>query len=116
VSFTPRAVRLLRIATIAIVAALLAVFLRNVEWDKLAHALRHASLVPLLLSSVLYFVCLFGKALSWRIMRTADNSSDVRSAESRSSSRYDHHRPHRHDAPAAEHHHRRRRPAQPRRT
>ncbi|HEX5059939.1 MAG TPA: lysylphosphatidylglycerol synthase transmembrane domain-containing protein [Kofleriaceae bacterium] len=67
-SFTPRGFRLLRIATIAIVAVLLVLFLRNLDWDKLAHALRHASLVPLLLSSVIYFVCLFGKALSWRIM------------------------------------------------
>jgi len=64
---------MLRIATIAIVGVLLLLFLRNVEWSKLAHALRHALLLPLLLSSVIYFVCLFGKALSWRLMLAPRN-------------------------------------------
>jgi uncharacterized membrane protein YbhN (UPF0104 family) len=64
----PRLAKLLRVASIAIVVVLLALFVRNVDWHQLAHALRHAHVLPLLISSVLYFVCLFGKALTWRIM------------------------------------------------
>jgi hypothetical protein len=63
-----RTTKLLRIASIAIVAVFFGFFVRNIEWDKLGSALRHAAIIPLLASSVLYFVCLFGKALSWRIM------------------------------------------------
>jgi uncharacterized membrane protein YbhN (UPF0104 family) len=58
----------LRIASIAIVVGLFVWFVRELEWAALGRALRHAELLPLLISSVLYFVCLFGKALSWRIM------------------------------------------------
>jgi uncharacterized membrane protein YbhN (UPF0104 family) len=58
----------LRIASIAIVVGLFAWFVRKIEWATLGRALRHADLLPLAVSSVLYFVCLFGKALSWRIM------------------------------------------------
>ena len=63
-----RVIRLLRVAAIAIVVVLVAIFVRNVEWNQLGHALRHAAILPLVLSSALYFVCLFGKALTWRIM------------------------------------------------
>jgi glycosyltransferase 2 family protein len=65
---SPRVTKLLRVASITIVVALLALFMREIEWDELGHALRHAAIVPLLLSSALYFLCLFGKALSWRVM------------------------------------------------
>lgn len=67
-SLPPRVTKLLRIATVAIVVALFAWFVRELDWAQLGRALRHAALVPLLVSSVLYFVCLFGKALSWKIM------------------------------------------------
>lgn len=67
-SLSGRTAKLLRLASIAIVVGLLAVFLHDVEWHKLGSALRHAAIVPLLLSSALYFVGLFGKALSWRVM------------------------------------------------
>ena len=67
-SVPPRVAKLIRIVTITIVVALFAWFVRKIEWDKLGHALRTASLVPLLISSVIYFACLFGKALSWRFM------------------------------------------------
>jgi glycosyltransferase 2 family protein len=60
--------KLLRIASIVVVALLLYLFVREIEWDKLGHALRTAAIMPLLLSTVLYFACLFGKALSWKIM------------------------------------------------
>jgi uncharacterized membrane protein YbhN (UPF0104 family) len=68
-----RTIRALRIASIAIVALLLYAFMRKLEWHALASALRHAHVIPLLLSSGLYFVCLFGKALSWRIMLEPQN-------------------------------------------
>lgn len=64
----PRIALAVRIASIAIVAVLLWLFLRSIEWHALGVALRHAHVLPLILSSVLFFVCLFGKALSWRIM------------------------------------------------
>ena len=58
----------MRIAAIAIVALLVALFIRKIDWHQLGHAVRHAKVAPLLISSALYFVCLFGKALVWRIM------------------------------------------------
>lgn len=70
---SPRVTKLLRIASIVVVVALLVYFVRNIEWDMLGHALRNAAIGPLLVSSALYFVCLFGKALSWRIMLEPDN-------------------------------------------
>jgi glycosyltransferase 2 family protein len=75
---SPRIAKLLRVASIVIVVALLAFFVREVEWDKLGSALRHAAIVPLLLSTLLYFVCLFGKALSWRIMLEPDHVVPMR--------------------------------------
>jgi uncharacterized membrane protein YbhN (UPF0104 family) len=65
---SPRTGKLLRIPSIAIVVGLLVLFLRNIEWDQLAHALGRAHPIPLFASAALYFVCLFGKALAWRIM------------------------------------------------
>jgi glycosyltransferase 2 family protein len=63
----------LRIAAIVCVVALLALFVRRLEWDKLGAALASAKLWPLLISSALYFVCLFAKALSWRLMLAPDH-------------------------------------------
>ncbi len=70
---SPRVTKLLRIASIITVVVLLGFFVRNLEWHMLGHALRNAAIGPLLVSSALYFVCLFGKALSWRIMLEPDN-------------------------------------------
>ena len=70
---SPRVTKLLRIASIITVVVLLGFFVRNIEWHMLGHALRNAAIGPLLVSSALYFVCLFGKALSWRIMLEPDN-------------------------------------------
>jgi uncharacterized membrane protein YbhN (UPF0104 family) len=70
---SPRVLKLLRVTAIIVVVVLLGLFIRELEWDKLAHALANAAIIPLLLSSALYFVCLFGKALSWRIMLEPNN-------------------------------------------
>lgn len=64
----PRLVRLIQVATITVIVALLWFFVHEIDWGKVWQALRTAALVPLLLSTGLYFVCLFGKALGWRIM------------------------------------------------
>ena len=64
---------MLRVAAVIVVVGLLAMFVRQLEWDKLAAALASAKWWPLLISSVLYFVCLFAKALSWRIMLAPDH-------------------------------------------
>ena len=58
----------LRLVAIAVIGVLLWLFVRRLEWYQLGRALERASVWPLVLSSLLYFVCLFGKALSWRIM------------------------------------------------
>lgn len=68
VSRSLRLTSLLRLVTIAIFGALLWLFVRNVDWRRLADALRGAKLAPLVASSAIYFFCLFGKALTWRIM------------------------------------------------
>src|SRR5687768_9347188 len=68
-----RTAMLASVASIAIVAVLLYVFLRRTDWDALGLALREADVLPLILSSLLYFVCLFAKALSWRIMLAPNN-------------------------------------------
>ena len=73
----PTIARLLRVASIAIVVGLLALFLRNVDWRRLGSALRHAKVIPLLISSVLYFACLFGKALVWRIMLAPNHAVSI---------------------------------------
>jgi uncharacterized membrane protein YbhN (UPF0104 family) len=75
---SPRTAKLLRIVSIAIIAGLLALFVHNVDWVQLAHALHHADPAPLLVSSALYFVCLFGKALAWRIMLEPTNVVPMR--------------------------------------
>jgi hypothetical protein len=68
VRLTARATRLLRLASIAIVVVLFVLFVRNLDWHGLWRAIQRASIGLLLVSSGLYFVGLFGKALSWRIM------------------------------------------------
>ena len=73
VGLSARTTRLLKIASLAIVVALIAWFAHTLEWDKLTAALRDADAAPLLISSALYFICLFGKALVWRIMLSPNN-------------------------------------------
>jgi glycosyltransferase 2 family protein len=68
VSLPPRVAKPARIVMIAIVLGLLAWFVRELEWARLGRALRDAAPVPLVVSSLIYFACLFGKALAWRIM------------------------------------------------
>lgn len=68
VKLSPRTTRLLRLAAIAAVIGLFVYFVRGLDWGQLGHALRTAKVWPLLISSSIYFACLFGKALSWRIM------------------------------------------------
>ena len=59
---------LARVIAVVVVAALLAWFLYRMDWHALGVALRRAALWPLVPAALLYFMCLFGKALSWRIM------------------------------------------------
>lgn len=73
-----RNAQLLRIAGFALVIVLLALFVRQIEWDKLGAALAQAKVWPLLVAGLLYFACLFGKALSWRIMLAPDHIVGVR--------------------------------------
>jgi uncharacterized membrane protein YbhN (UPF0104 family) len=69
---------LLRIAGFVLVVGMLALFVRRLEWDKLGDALAQAKLWPLCIASLLYFGCLFSKALSWRIMLAPDHVIGVR--------------------------------------
>lgn len=67
-SLPPRITKLLRLVAIAAVVVMFAYFVRGLDWDALGHALRHAKVWPLLISSSIYFMCLFAKALAWRIL------------------------------------------------
>lgn len=58
----------LRLAAIVLVAVLLWLFARELEWGKLAAAFAHARLWPLAVAAALNFVCLAGKAACWRIL------------------------------------------------
>jgi len=59
---------LARVLAVVIVGVLLWWFLHRMDWHALGNALRRATLWPLVPAALLYFMCLFGKALSWRIM------------------------------------------------
>lgn len=58
----------LRILVIALIALGLWWFVREMDWEKFRHALRTARLWPLALAALLNFVCLWGKAVCWRMM------------------------------------------------
>jgi hypothetical protein len=58
----------LRIAAVITIAACLWFFFRKMHWAKLGEALRDARVWPLVLAAILNFVCLWGKAVCWRIM------------------------------------------------
>jgi glycosyltransferase 2 family protein len=58
----------IRILVICVVIAALWWFLRNVDFAKLGDAVKSAKLWPLVLAASLNFVCLWGKAVCWRIM------------------------------------------------
>ena len=58
----------IRIAVICMIAAALWWFLREMNFAALGNALRSARVWPLVLAASLNFVCLWGKAVCWRIM------------------------------------------------
>jgi len=58
----------IRLLVICVVAAALWWFLRKVDFAELGKQMRSALLWPLVLAAALNFVCLWGKAVCWRIM------------------------------------------------
>lgn len=58
----------IRILVIGVIAAGLWWFFREMDFVKLGESLRSARLWPLVLAAALNFVCLWGKAVCWRIM------------------------------------------------
>jgi uncharacterized protein (TIRG00374 family) len=58
----------IRILVIAVIAAGLWWFVRNMNFVELGKQLRSAKLWPLVLAAALNFICLWGKAVCWRIM------------------------------------------------
>ncbi|TMQ18111.1 MAG: flippase-like domain-containing protein [Deltaproteobacteria bacterium] len=58
----------IRILVIGVVAAALWWFLRKIDFAELGKQMRSAKLWPLVLAAGLNFVCLWGKAVCWRIM------------------------------------------------
>jgi uncharacterized protein (TIRG00374 family) len=57
-----------RIVVVGTIVAALWYFIRKLDTDALGDAFASALLWPLVLAAALNFVCLFGKAASWRIM------------------------------------------------
>ncbi|HMG19808.1 MAG TPA: lysylphosphatidylglycerol synthase transmembrane domain-containing protein [Kofleriaceae bacterium] len=58
----------IRILVIGVIAAALWWFVREMNFAALGKALRSAKVWPLVLAAALNFVCLWGKAVCWRIM------------------------------------------------
>ncbi len=58
----------IRIVVICVIAAALWWFARNIDFAELGKQMRSALLWPLVLAAGLNFVCLWGKAVCWRIM------------------------------------------------
>jgi glycosyltransferase 2 family protein len=58
----------IRIVVIGVIAAGLWWFVREMDFAKLGESLRSARAWPLVLAAALNFVCLWGKAVCWRIM------------------------------------------------
>src|SRR5882672_2149527 len=58
----------IRILVICVIAAALWWFARNIDFAELGKQMRSALLWPLVLAAGLNFVCLWGKAVCWRIM------------------------------------------------
>jgi uncharacterized membrane protein YbhN (UPF0104 family) len=58
----------IRIVVICLIAAALWWFLRKVDFAELGKQMRSAKLWPLVLAASLNFLCLWGKAVCWRIM------------------------------------------------
>jgi glycosyltransferase 2 family protein len=63
-----RLVLAIRILVICVIAAALWWFLRKVDFAELGKQMRSAKLWPLVLAASLNFLCLWGKAVCWRIM------------------------------------------------
>ena len=58
----------LRVVVVAAIVAALWYFIRKLDLDTVGSALASAKIWPLVLAAAINFVCLFGKAASWRIM------------------------------------------------
>lgn len=58
----------LRIVVVCVIAAALWWFLRHINFAELGKQMRSARVWPLVLAACLNFVCLWGKAVCWRIM------------------------------------------------
>jgi glycosyltransferase 2 family protein len=67
----------IRILAIIAVAVALWWFVRNIEVGKLGKALTTAEPWPLVLAAIVNFVCLLGKAVSWRIMLASRHQVSV---------------------------------------
>lgn len=63
-----RLVLAIRIIVIAAIAAALWWFIREMDFAHLGEALRTAKIWPLIVAALLNFVCLWGKAVCWRVM------------------------------------------------
>jgi glycosyltransferase 2 family protein len=63
-----RLTMVIRVVVIGVIAAGLWWFVRKMDFAALGEALRSAKLWPLVLAAALNFVCLWGKAVCWRIM------------------------------------------------
>lgn len=63
-----RVVNVIRIAVIAVVAVALWWLARSLDAAKLGAALRAAPIAPLVVAAALHFVCLWAKAVCWRVM------------------------------------------------
>jgi uncharacterized protein (TIRG00374 family) len=68
-----RLAMLLRIGGTVLLAILLYVLARRLDWALLGHALRHASPWPIIVATLLFFTTLLGKAIVWRILLAPAN-------------------------------------------
>ena len=72
-----RLILVIRIVVIGVIAAGLWWFVREMDFAKLGEALRSAKAWPLVLAAALNFVCLWGKAVCWRIMLAPSHKVSV---------------------------------------
>lgn len=68
-----RVALLVRIGGTALLAILLYVLARRLDWALLGHALRRASMWPIVVATMLFFTTLLGKAIVWRILLAPTN-------------------------------------------
>jgi glycosyltransferase 2 family protein len=65
---SPRTMLIVRIVAIAAIAAGLWFFARHLDIGQLGHAFASAKIWPLVIAPAMNFLCLFGKAASWKVM------------------------------------------------